>query len=62
VAERYDVMLPFDAVAVGVLQVGDILTVTASDDVRLIGQALAVRAIDFGSLTTCWRLSTEDFT
>lgn len=62
VVARYEVALPFDALAVDDLQVGDTVTVTASGDARLVGQHFAVLAVDFGSTTTAWRLSVEGIT
>jgi hypothetical protein len=62
VVARYEVALPFGAVAVDDLQVGDSVTVTASGDARLVGQHFAVMAVDFGSTATAWRLSVEGIT
>lgn len=62
VVARYEVALPFAALAVDDLQVGDTVTVTASGDARLVGQHFAVMAVDFGSTTTAWRLSVEGIT
>lgn len=62
VVARYEVALPFGALAVDDLQVGDTVTVTASGDARLVGKDFAVMAVDFGSTTTAWRLSVEGIT
>lgn len=59
---RYEVALPFTAVPTEPLQVGDRVTVTASADARLIGQAMAVKSLDYGSTATAWRLTVEDVT
>lgn len=62
VVARYEVALPFDAVATAELRVGDMVTITASGDTRLVGQAFPVMAVDFGSHSTAWRLTAEDTT
>lgn len=59
VVARYEVALPFDATPSGPLQVGDTVTITQSGDPRLVGQALAVLAIDYGSTATAWRITAE---
>lgn len=59
VVARYEVALPFDATPSGPLQVGDTVTITESGDARLVGQELAVLAIDYGSTATAWRLTVE---
>jgi hypothetical protein len=59
VVGRYEVALPFGAVPAQPLQVGDALTVTASADTRLVGQTMAVMAVDFGSTASAWRLTVE---
>lgn len=59
VVGRYEVALPFSAAPTAPLQVGDTVTVTASADTRLVGQQLAVMAVDFGSTATAWRLTVE---
>jgi hypothetical protein len=60
VTARYEVALPFGATTAAQLQVGDTLTITASGDARLIGRAMSVMAVDFGSTATAWRLTVED--
>lgn len=62
VVARYEVALPFSALATDDLQVGDTVTITASGDPRLVGQRFAVMAIDFGSHSTAWRLTVEGIT
>jgi hypothetical protein len=62
VVARYEVALPFRSLATDTLQVGDTVTVTASGDSRLVGQAFAVMAVDFGSHSTAWRLTVEGVT
>lgn len=62
VVARYEVALPFSAVATDDLQVGDTVTITESGDTRLIGQQFAVMAVDFGSHSTAWRLTVEGVT
>ncbi|MFJ8474203.1 DUF6093 family protein [Kitasatospora sp. NPDC094011] len=60
VTARYEVALPFAATTGARLQIGDTLTITASGDTRLVGRAMAVMAVDFGSTATAWRLTVED--
>lgn len=62
VVARYEVALPFSAVPESALRVGDLVTVTASGDTRLIGQELAVFAVDYGSTATAWRITAQDTT
>lgn len=62
VVARYEVALPFDAEPTSPLRVGDVIVVVASADQRLIGQELAVLAVDFGSTATAWRISAQDVT
>lgn len=62
VVAKYEVALPFSALASDDLQVGDIVTVTASGDSRLVGKSLAVMAVDFGSHATAWRITAEEAT
>ncbi|PYC83450.1 hypothetical protein C7C46_08950 [Streptomyces tateyamensis] len=62
VAARYELALPFAAVPAAELRVGDLVTVTASGDGRLVGQVMAVMAVDFGSTATAWRITIEDTT
>jgi hypothetical protein len=62
VVARYELALPFSALPAGALQVGDRVTITASGDPRLIGQRMAVMAIDFSSTATAWRITIEDTT
>jgi hypothetical protein len=62
VTARYEVALPFGAQPAQPLHVGDQLTVTASGDARLVGQVMAVMAIDYGSTATAWRLTVEGIT
>lgn len=62
VVARYEVALPFSAVASDDLQVGDTVTITQSGDTRLVGQKFAVMAVDFGSHSTAWRLTVEGVT
>jgi len=62
VVARYEIALPFSIQPASPLQVGDIVTVTASADGRLTGQHLAVLAVDFGSTTTAWRIATQHTT
>ncbi|MGK4583480.1 DUF6093 family protein [Kitasatospora sp. HPMI-4] len=62
IVSRYEIALPFSAVPSDTLRVGDRVAVTASADERLIGQELAVLAIDFGSTATAWRISAQDTT
>ncbi len=57
---RYEIALPFDAVTASRLQVGDTLTITSSGDSRLVGRAMSVMAVDYGSTATAWRLTVED--
>lgn len=61
---RYELALPFSATlpAGEELRVGDVVTMTASADARLVGQVLHVMAVDFGSTATAWRLTVEDQT
>lgn len=59
---RYELALPFAAVPAQELRVGDVVTMTASGDVRLVGQELTVMAVDYGSTATAWRLTVEDLT
>jgi hypothetical protein len=62
VTARYGVALPFGATTASRLLVGDTLTITSSGDARLVGRAMAVMAVDFGSTATAWRLTVEDIT
>lgn len=62
VVARYEVALPFAALATDDLQVGDTVTITASGDPRLVGKTFAVMADDFGSHSTAWRLTVEEAT
>lgn len=62
VVARYELALPFSAVPAHPLHVGDAVTITASGDPRLVGQVMAVMAIDYGSTATAWRLTIEDLT
>lgn len=62
VAARYELALPFGVLPPSELRVADTVTLTASGDPRLIGQAMAVMAIDFGSTATAWRITIEDIT
>lgn len=62
VVARYELALPFAAVPPRELQVGDQVTITASGDQRLVGQRMAVMAIDFGSTATAWRITIQDVT
>lgn len=57
---RYELALPFDAVPTGPLRLGDVVTMTASGDARLIGQVLRVMAIDYGSTATAWRITVQN--
>ncbi|MFJ2579971.1 DUF6093 family protein [Kitasatospora aureofaciens] len=60
VTARYEVALPFGATTTARLQIGDTLTITASGDARLVGRAMSIMAVDFGSTATAWRLTVED--
>lgn len=62
VVSRYELALPFAALPAEALRVGDTVTITASGDPRLVGQAMAVMAIDFGSTATAWRITIQDTT
>lgn len=62
VIARYEVAVPFAALATDDLQVGDLVTVTASGDARLVGQVFAVMSTDFGSHSTAWRITVEGAT
>ncbi|MFI2612055.1 DUF6093 family protein [Kitasatospora sp. NPDC018619] len=62
ITARYQVALPFGAMTSARLQVGDTLTVTESGDTRLVGRAMAVMSVDYGSTATAWRLTVEDTT
>jgi|SRR5690242_4482931 len=62
VLARYELALPFSAVPASELRVGDAVTITASGDPRLVGQVMAVMAIDFGSTATAWRITIENIT
>lgn len=62
VTARYELALPFAAFASDALLVGDTATVTVSGDSRLVGQQMAVMAVDFGSTATAWRITVEDIT
>jgi hypothetical protein len=62
VVARYNAALPFDALPAGALRIGDVVTVTASADPRMVGQAMTVMAVDYGSTATAWRLTLEDLT
>lgn len=55
---RYDVALPQDT-AVQV-EVGDLLTVTESRDSWLVGRALTVSAVGFGSTSSARWLTVDD--
>lgn len=57
---RYELALPFDAVPTHPLRRGDVATMTASGDPRLVGQTLSVTAIDYGSTATAWRIAVEN--
>lgn len=59
---RYELALPFSAQPADELRVGDLVTMTASADTRLVGQRLRVMAVDFGSTATAWRLTVQDLT
>ena len=62
VTARYEVALPFAAIATDALRVGDIVAFTASGDARLIGQTMPVMAVDYGSTATAWRITVEGIT
>lgn len=62
VVARYELALPFASVPAAELRVGDAVTITASGDPRLVGQVMAVMAIDFGSTATAWRITIQDVT
>jgi len=62
VIARYNASLPFDAIPADELRIGDMVTVTASADARMVGQVMNVMAIDYGSTATAWRLTLEDLT
>lgn len=62
VAARYELALPFAALASDDLQVGDAVTITASGDTRLVDQPFAVMAVDFSSTATAWRITVEGTT
>lgn len=59
VVARYEVALPFASLATDDLQTGDMVTITASGDTRLVDQVFAVMAVDFSSTATAWRISVE---
>lgn len=59
---RYELALPFSAQPADELRVGDLVTMIASADTRLVGQRLRVMAVDFGSTATAWRLTVQDLT
>ncbi|MEV7599867.1 DUF6093 family protein [Kitasatospora sp. NPDC089797] len=60
VTARYEVALPYGATTAARLQIGDTLTITSSGDTRLVGRALSIMAVDYGSTATAWRLTVED--
>jgi hypothetical protein len=62
VIARYELALPFASLATDSLQVGDIVTITASGDTRLVDEPFAVMAVDFSSTATAWRISVEGAT
>lgn len=62
VVGRYELALPFSAHPASPLQVGDLVTITATGDQRLVGQPMAVMAVDYGSTATAWRITIEDIT
>ncbi|MCW2899703.1 MAG: hypothetical protein JWO67_1968 [Streptosporangiaceae bacterium] len=62
VVARYNAALPFGALPSGALRIGDVVTVTASADPRMVGQTMTVMAIDYASTATAWRLTLEDLT
>lgn len=62
VIARYEVALPFSSLSADDLNVGDLVTVTASGDSRLVGKVFAVMAVDFGSHSTAWRITVEGAT
>lgn len=62
VVARYELALPFGALAVDDLQVGDAVTITASGDARLVGHPFSVLTTDFGSTATAWRITVQDAT
>lgn len=55
---RYDVALPHDTATV--VQVGDVLTVTASSDGWLVGRVLAVTGVEIATARTARWLTVED--
>jgi hypothetical protein len=59
VVARYEVALPFASLAADDLQTGDMVTITASGDTRLVDQVFAVMAVDFSSTATAWRITVE---
>lgn len=59
VVARYELALPFASLATDDLHVGDTVIITASGDTRLVGQELAVMAVDFSSTATAWRITVE---
>lgn len=60
VVARYELALPFSAVPSQPVRLADVVTLTTSADARLVGQAMTVMAIDYGSTATAWRLTLED--
>ncbi|WP_405673270.1 DUF6093 family protein [Streptomyces sp. NBC_01530] len=62
VVARYELALPFAALATDVLHVGDTVTITASGDTRLVDQPFAVLTVDFSSTATAWRITVEGAT
>lgn len=58
VVNRYDVALPFDTEAV--VEVGDLLTVTASADAWLIGRPMVVSSVGLGTTSTARWLTVDD--
>ena len=62
VVARYELALPFASLSTDDLHVGDTVVITASGDTRLVSQAFAVMAVDFGSTATAWRITVEGIT
>lgn len=60
VVARYELALPFSAMPTQPIRLADTVTLTASADPRLIGQAMTVMAVDYGSTATAWRITLED--
>lgn len=57
---EYTVSVPWDTTVSQIPAVGDLIDVSASPDVRMVGRRLWVNGLQYSSTATAWRISAED--